>query len=377
MEEVRVAAIVDLFTLGSAAQQLIDRLLAGYPFRGDFVRPRLRLGRIFSGGSERSDPAAFAAAEGHLAARRERFGLEVTRSLDETWRGATGVLVVRPRPWDEAQGGMVLDVVERAPRSSRVFVWGALGADLEAARRCQAAAQERGVALSAGTYLPATWRLPAVDVAAKSALRRALVVVVGEESEAFALGVEALAAFVERRAGGEAGVVKIERLDGRHVWKALDDGGWTSSLLAAAVSRSDSICGDPERDGRTQDAVGLGLLQQLVPEPRAWFLEHADGLRSAVVLLNGALRDFHFAVEDAAGAVVSAQLYRGLRPNEEHYSRLARLVEEFVLSGEPPHPPGRDLQIAALLGAARGAGAPDRAPPYSAFEVSEFGRVEG
>ena len=64
---------------------------------------------------------------------------------------------------------------------------------------------------------------------------------------------EAMQCMVERRKGGETGVKSVQMLEGDAVWKAGEDGLWSRRLLEAALSRSDSLQGDSERDSRTQD----------------------------------------------------------------------------------------------------------------------------
>ena len=122
-------------------------------------------------------------------------------------------------------------------------------------------------------------------------------------------------------------------------------------LLAAALSRSDSPQGDPVRDGRTQDMVGLGLVLKLSKNPRAWVLEHSDGVRSTIAVLDGVVADFNFAVELADGKVVSAQIYRPPAPQRHEFTRVAEVVEKFFVSGKAPWLPRRSILTAGLLAA--------------------------
>ena len=92
-------------------------------------------------------------------------------------------------------------------------------------------------------------------------------------------------------------------------------GGWSLRLLEAAISCSDEInFGLTLEDGRTQDLVGnLDVLAELVkdrvdarqgeePEgPLAFVVEHADGLRTVTLMLNGAVGDFCYAASVEGG----------------------------------------------------------------------------
>ncbi|MCZ6794911.1 MAG: hypothetical protein O7J95_15005 [Planctomycetota bacterium] len=370
-ERLHLAAVVDSFARLSPAQQLVDRFLLGYPHDGEFRQPAARLHRIHvvDGGGE-----VDVEVDVEVERRRLLFGFERSADLTAAVGEASAVIVVRDRPWLPDERGLLRRVLENVAEGAAVFAWGIPATNPDEARALEALAGRRRLVLSGGTFLPATWRLPAVDVGWRAELREALVVVVGERGPAFLGGLDALQSLVERRRGGEAGVRRVRRLEGGDVWKFFAESVSFQELLASAVSRSDTPRGDPERDGRTQDIVGKGLLPELVQRPVLALLEHADGLRSAVVRLDGAVRDFNFAVRDTAGRVTSAQLYRPPPPGEHHYDRLAALLDEFFVHRRPPHPFERNVLVGALLGALLRAG--DGAPglAYRALPRSEFRR---
>jgi hypothetical protein len=155
---------------------------------------------------------------------------------------------------------------------------------------------------------------------------------------------------IERRRGGEPGIRSVQFLEGRNLWRAGEKGLWSWPLLAAALSRSHSPQGDAVLDGRTQDLVGLGLVPKLAHNPRGWLLEHRDGLRTAILILDGVVADFNFAVRAQHGDIVSAPLFRAPPPAEHHFSRLAAVMEDFFRGSEPPWPVERSLLVSGLLG---------------------------
>jgi hypothetical protein len=221
---------------------------------------------------------------------------------------------------------------------------------LPAAEQVIALATSRKLPLLAGSAIAVTWRLPEADIPSGLWLKEALVVVQGRFPQAELDALEALLPLVETRVGGESGLRKVRFLEGAGFWEAGRQGRWSWPLLAAAISRSDSPQGDAVLDGRTQDIVGLGLVPKLAREPRGWVLEHADGLRSSILVLDGVVADYNFAVQASNGQVLSAQLYRPPPPAQHEFSRLAEVIEDFFRTAKAPWTLRRSLLVAELLG---------------------------
>ena len=263
----------------------------------------------------------------------------------------------------DSEAGKSRRVLEQAPEGAACFVHGVLANSLASARSFAARAPARRIALLAGTPLSVTWRLPEVDLPPGTALTDALIVVQvnplsgqatppsppatlsGAELQAL----DGLLPVIERRRGGESGIRSARFLEGKNLWRAGEKGLWSWPLLAAALSRSHTPQGDPVQDGRTQDLAGLGLVPKLARNPRGWLLEHRDGLRTSILVLDGVVADFNFAVRAQNGDVLSAQLFRAPTPAEHHFSRLAAVMEDFFRGGRVPWHVERNLLIAGLL----------------------------
>jgi hypothetical protein len=359
-----LAVLVEELGVGTPAQQLADRFLVGFPAEGALRRPRSKLTLFLSDGASGSTEAARRVAD---------FGLERASELAAALSGADSVLIVPRGAGDKPAGELLEPALKGAPEGARVFVHGVLGSSAREARRIADHAAQRKLTLFAGGYLPFTWRLPPVEVPRDSELDEALIIVVGEPGEAELLGADALLSEVARRRGGEAGVRSVAACGGPAVWKALEARPGMEKLLAAAISRTDTPQGDPVKDGRTQDIFGLGLVPALAGEPRAFFCEHADGLRSAVLVLNGVVADINFAArKKASGEIVSFQLYRPPAPNQHHWSRLSEAVDRFFETGKAPWPVEKSILLAGLLDAFRKAGAqpsPGRGEPIETPEL--------
>jgi len=336
----RIAFLLEEFQTSSPAQQLLDRFLVGYPRNGKFHK---------FGNLTVSAYLLLNNNETSFGKRLEEFQLSAMPNAEAAVTDADAVVIVPRGPGVLVNDSLVEIALKRAPEEAACFVHGALASTLEKGRTQIQLAASRRISLRAGTPWSVTWRLPGVDLPPATPLAEALIVVQGKAFGAELNALEGLLPVIERRQGGETGLRRVQFLEGKSVWRAGDRGHWSWALLAAAVSRSDSPQGDPVKDGRTQDLVGLGLVPKLATEPRGWLLEHRDGLRSTILVLDGVLADFNFAVRARDGTMLSAQLFRPPSPGDHQFSRLAEVMEDYFRTGTAPWPVERNLLIAGLL----------------------------
>ena len=350
----KIAFLFEEFGRPSPAQQLLDRFLIGYSNDGAFHPPAFNAASVY---------VMLGNNEADFDRRTEDFKLSVAPTAAQAVEGADAVVIASRRPGAIANERFIQIALENAPVGSACFVHGALSNTLERGRELLRLARSRQIALLAGTSLGVTWRLPQVDLPRDMPLAEALIVVQVSASSAQASppvpsatlagaelhALEGLLPVIERRHGGESGVRSVRFLEGKELWRAGDKGLWSWPLLASALSRSDSPQGDAVLDGRTQDLAGLGLVLKLARNPCGWLLEHHDGLRSVLLVLDGVVADFNFAVRSKDGSVVSAQIFRAPPPVEQHFSRLAATIEEFFRSEQSLWPVERNLLVSGLL----------------------------
>ena len=180
-------------------------------------------------------------------------------------------------------------------------------------------------------------------------IEEALMVGVGGSDPMDYHALEAMQCMVERRRGGETGIRSVQLLEGDAVWKAGEEGRWSRGLLEATLSRSDSLRGVSDLDSRPQDLANNGELAKLVPNPAAYFIEHNDGLRTTLLMLNGALSDFCFAGKLANGNIVSTQFFLPPTPNGTYSACLVAQIERMLTTGRAPYPVERTQIASAML----------------------------
>ena len=344
----KIAFVIEDFAPGTPSQQLLDRFLVGYLRDGEFRKiPDLQVAAWLGPAADNASFVADSAT--HLAVRERDLKLLQPSSLAATLAEADAIVVAAAAERVAINEELLKNVLERAATGSACFVHGCLGTALAGARRLQSLADERKVSLASGTSVTTTFRLPDVDVARGASLTDALIVVQGPRPLAELSAIEGLSPIIARRHAGESGIRSVRRLDGREVWRAGDKGEWSWALLNAAISRSNSTQGHALIDARTQDLVGPGLVRKLAREPRGWIIEHRDGLRSTILVLDGVIADFNFAVRSRDGTITSAQLYRPPAPNRCEFDRLAAVLEDFFTTGKIPWSIERSLLVSELM----------------------------
>lgn len=333
----KIAFLLEDFSLPSPAQQLLDRFLMGYPREGEFRQPLgWQVCCYLEGWTS------------ELERRIEDFGLARAETWASAVEGADAIIIVGGGSQACASESRLLSIFDRITNGCPCFLYGLPAETLSSAKRLAVAAAARQIPWLAGTALPWAWRLPPIELELNARLKEALIVVPGVSPTAEIEGLEGILPIVERRWGGESGIRKATFLQYDAVWRAGVKGIWSWRLLGSALSRSDSPQGDPVKDGRTQDLVGLGLVPKLARFPRGWIFEHRDGLRTTILVFDGVVADYNFAVRKCDGEVISAQLYRPPSPAQNEFDWLAAALEDFFTTGKPIWPARRGLLEAGL-----------------------------
>jgi hypothetical protein len=234
-----LAFVLEDFALQTPAQQLLDRFLFGYRRDGAFHQ----LDGVRISAARAGDWQSPSTAPDLLRVRANETPLQLT-DLATAAREADALVIVPRANAVAPSEAQLTAALTHAQRGALLFVFGALAETLAAARTFATLAAARQITLVAGTALPVTWRLPPVDLPANASVDEALIVVQGPSPLAELHALDGLLPVLARRAGGERGVRQVKFLAERELWRAGERREWSWSLLAAALSRSDSPQGD-------------------------------------------------------------------------------------------------------------------------------------
>jgi hypothetical protein len=192
----------------------------------------------------------------------------------------------------------------------------------------------------AGSSLPVTWRMPAIDMPLGAEVEEIVCVAMGAVDIYDFHALETIQCMAERRRGGETGVVAMHALRGPSVWDAMKRGsfkagGWDPRLFEACLSRSHTLAQQ---------------IATFVKEPIAYRFDYADGLVATMLLMNGLVDDFNFAARiKGEEKPLSTLFHLPPNPNVVYSAALMSKAEEMFLTGKAPYPVERTLLTSGLV----------------------------
>ena len=354
----RIAILATIYRLQSHAQHMGDRFLVGYPYGGVWWRPNVKVVSLYVDQKPEGDLSA---------ARAKEFGFEVYPTVAEALCCGTNklavdavLLIAEHGNYPRNEKGQILypryeffeqcvKVFEADGRTVPVYNDKHLSYSFEKAKAMVDASRRLRFPMLAGSSIPVTWRLPAIEMPLGAEVEEALMIGVGGSDAMDFHALEGLQCMVERRKGGESGVKAAQLIQGDGVWKAIAEGRFSKQLLTAALSRSDTPLGLTVTDGRTQDLAASGELQKLAKTAGAYFIEYRDGLRATMLMLDGALKDFNFAARLKGGRTLSTQFLLTPDPNVTYSACLMHQAERMFETGTAPYPVERTLLTSGIL----------------------------
>lgn len=245
----------------------------------------------------------------------------------------------------------IAQVMKDSGRTVPVFNDKHLSYDRRKAQEMVATAKRLQIPLMAGSSLPVTYRRPELELPLGAKIREAVVASRGEFERYGIHALEALQAMLERRHKGEAqqGVRAVTCLKGDAVFEAGDKGLWSWELLEHALGRSESRnVGEVRENCRhfpLPSLWGSGLRG-----PHAILIEYRDGVKAAVLQLDGHVGDETFAARiDGQQVPASTLFYLPIPPGAAFLEAQTRHIEAFFTTGQPPYPVERTLLTSSIL----------------------------
>jgi hypothetical protein len=245
-------------------------------------------------------------------------------------------------------------VFEASGRSAPVFNDKHLSTTWARCREMVDDSQRLGFPFLAGSSLPVTWRLPAIDMPYDAPLAESVCVCYGGVDSYDFHGLETAQCMSERRRGGEVGVRSVHVLRGEKMWDLLASAERmdTARLFVAALTRSHNL---PVVEGYLDAPLSVQWARRALPDTLGYFIEHLDGFRTSMFL--AAIQDFNYAgLRSDTGEVVSCQMYLPMPTHSattaDFFHPLCRHIETLVLENRAPYPVERTLLTSGMTLAA-------------------------
>ena len=354
----RVAFLGTVVSQHSHAQHFLDRMTEGYSWGGKWQTPRVDVAGVYI--DQMTDMAR---------QRFERHSLRLFPSVAETLTlggenlAVDGVVIIGEHGnYPRNDLGQTLyprfewfkeavSVFETSGRSVPVFNDKHLSTSWDQCVEMVEDSRRLGFPFLAGSSLPVTWRLPAIDLPFDAPLQESVCVAYGGVDSYDFHALETAQCMSERRRGGEVGIRRVHAVRGEKLWEVMgrDDCRITRDLLVAALLRSHNL---PVEGGFPTDRITYEWARKALPNTLAYFIEHQDGFRTTIFLTG--ITDFNYAgyLSDT-GEIISCQMYlpmpgRG-STTADFFNPLTRHIENTVINRRSSYPIERTLLTSGMV----------------------------
>lgn len=347
----------------SHAWHMAERFLHGYPIRGGWHRPAFEVVSAYVDQTPKNDLSR---------QRAQEFGFRIYPSIAQALRrggdrlAVDAVLIIGEHGnYPNNKIGQkqypryeffrqVVDVFEKDGRTTPVFNDKHLSWNWDWAKSMFDTSRKLGFAFLAGSSLPVTWRMPAIELPFGAEVDELMCVAMGQVDSYDFHALEVIQCMAERRRGGETGVAWVHALRGEPVWKAMaagsfQAGGWDPRLFEACLCRSQTLAQPPTFSHRHPTDRQI---RDWVANPVAYRFQYTDGLKATMLLLNGLVGDFTFAAKvHGQTEPLSTLFYLPPNPNVTYSAALMSKAEETFTTGRMPYPLERTLLTTGLVAA--------------------------
>jgi hypothetical protein len=245
----------------------------------------------------------------------------------------------------------VIKVFEASGRSVPLFNDKHLSTDWNQCVEMVEDSKRMGFPFLAGSSLPVTWRIPTLELPLEAPLKESVAIGYGGVDSYDFHGLETAQCMSERRVGGEVGIKSVLACRSERVCDMLDDRPATRRLVFAALSRSHTCAST--RLGYTFWMPDMQWLRHHQDRLVGYFIEHRDGFRTSMLLLNGLVSDFTYAgLMGPSGQIASCQMYLSMPPRyatlADFFNPLVNNIEQMIQSGAAPYPVERTLLTSGM-----------------------------
>ncbi len=229
----------------------------------------------------------------------------------------------------------ITDTFAKYKRVVPVFNDKHLGPQWEDAKWMVDRARQLRVPFMAGSSMTVGFRTPAVDVPIGCEIEAVVGIGYSGLDIYGSHALEFLQAHVERRRGAEQGVAWVQALQGKALWKLVDDGTVDGRLLDAALAV-------------TPHQAGTDLRAH--PDATLFLFRYLDGLQAAIFMLPSFCSGTAIALRmKGQSQTVATRFDERTEPRHPHFAYLLKAIERMFHSGKTTYPVERTLLTSGIL----------------------------
>jgi hypothetical protein len=359
----RIAFLGTVIFEHSHAQHFLDRLHLGYNWNGAWQDPRVDIASVYIAQFPQNDIGK---------QRLAKYGYRNSASIADALTLGTGrlavdgvVIIAEHGDYPNNEMGQklyprydwfkeVIDVFEKSGRSVPVFNDKHLSTSWSQCAEMVADCHRLKFKFLAGSSLPVTRRMPAIDIPHGVPLTESVCVGYGGVDSYDFHALETAQCMSERRRGGETGIRSCIALKGKALWDYLSrpDRADTRKLMVAALTRSHNL---PVDGGYMTGKVTYEWARATMPDSTGYFYEHNDDFRTSMFLMP--ISDFNYAgFRSDTREIISTQMYLPMPTRgsmtADFFNPLTRHIEDVVIGKSLPYPPERTLLTSGMTLAA-------------------------
>lgn len=358
----RIAAVFTELRFRSHAYNILENFYHPYLFRGKLVDPGVEVVSYYADQFPRGDMA-------RRVSRQFKTPLYPSIAAALTCGGKTlavdGVLLIgehgdypvnalgqkmypRKQFFDQ-----ILAVMKRAGRFVPVFNDKHLSYRWDWARDMYEDSRRYGFPLLAGSSVPLAERRPALEIPPGAEFAEAVAVHGGGVETYDFHALEVLQSFIEARRGGEAGVVRVELLQGEKLVEAGKQGRWRQPLVDAAMDAEQAL--GEARQARPNQGRKVRLPPRQLPRQpkRGLLVTYSDGFQACVLAVGGSADRWNFACRLRGESQIRATaLFNGPWGNRCLFKALSHSIQHLFKQRQAPYPIERTLLVSGILHAA-------------------------
>ncbi len=367
MARPRITAVVTEYRTNAHAQHIIDRFLWGYGWQGRHHHPPMDLVAIY----------VDQFGEGDLARdRARRFpSMKIYPTIAEALTlggeklAVDGVVLIGEHGrypqnrkgqtlWPRYEFFMeIVDVFRNSGRTAPVFSDKHLSWNWEWATEMVRTSKAMDFPFIAGSSVPHNRRMPPVEIPQDAEVEEIVGLAPGGVDGYDIHCLEGMQCMMERRKGGETGVVSMHALRDASVYEAMakgswEAGGWDARLFEACLCRSHYL--SQLRAGFNHVMPTIDEIPSLITteRPVAYRYEYSDGTKATMLLLEGLIHDFTFAARLKGNSeLLSLRFHIDSHNPRNFFSPQVNAIEQMILTGKPTCPIDRTLLTTGLTAA--------------------------